>query len=283
MKNPARTPRHSKPTASRVVSSGKFESFVNQLRFVVSYHGHARLDSRWRGGPVTLGANVLFLVKSGSGVYVYNGRAIDLLPGKAYLFPRGAIVGFSCAQSLEKFFIHFRLELNPLVDLFDLVPLREHALDLDAGVFAALDPFLGYDLRAYFAVEAELLRLIARFIQRGHRPDAAKLALMERYAPLMRHLEAHLGIDLTVGRLAGVLGTTEQALSRRFKKETGMNLKSLVIRKVVEKAREELRAGGKKVKEIAEGLRFEDHLYFSKFFKTHTGMTPMEYRRSGHP
>ncbi|MBN8216287.1 MAG: helix-turn-helix transcriptional regulator [Spirochaetes bacterium] len=274
-------PRSARAQSSRVVSSEKFESFVNRLRFVVTYHGQARLDSRWRGEGHTIASNILFLVKSGSGVYVYNGRPVELLPGKAYLFPKGAVVGFSCPRRLEKFFLHFRLEVNPLVDLFDLLPARPLRRDLEAGLLASIARFTVSDLRAYFSVDAELRGLIARFLEDAPRPDPAKLALLEKYAPIMRHLEAHLGIDLTVGRLAALMGLAEQNLSRRFKKETGMNLKHLVVRKVVERARDELRGSGKKVKEIAEGLRFEDHLYFSKFFKTHTGLSPVEYRRRG--
>lgn len=258
--------------------SQPFASFSNHARFIIREHGHVSLNRLWRGKNISTQANILFLVKAGSGVYVYNGKTTLLTPGHAYLFPRGAVVGFSCGKFLEKFYVHFQLELNPLLDLFDFMPHRAYSLPLEGHEFTGVSPFSGGDMGGFFAAETALRLIVSRFLSLGPKTPVSLLTAWAKYAPIYQYLEQHLGIDLSVGKLAALLGMTEAHLSRRFKKDTGVNLKNLVICKVLERAKQDLRHSRQKVKEIAEALHFEDHLYFSKFFKTHCGLSPLQYR-----
>jgi two-component system response regulator YesN len=73
-------------------------------------------------------------------------------------------------------------------------------------------------------------------------------------------------------------------LSKAFKKETNENFNRFVTRLRMEKARELLMAGPFPVAEIARRVGFGDNAqYFSRVFRSQTGLTPTEFRKTGTP
>lgn len=67
--------------------------------------------------------------------------------------------------------------------------------------------------------------------------------------------------------------------NRRVKKATGMTALQLVHRKLHLEAKKLLFNSPDTVKEIAYKLQFDDESYFCKFFKTHEGISPNEFRK----
>ncbi len=68
-------------------------------------------------------------------------------------------------------------------------------------------------------------------------------------------------------------------LSDLLKKETGKNTQEHIHYHVMEKAKTMLLSSKKSVSEIAYELGFEYPQYFSKLFKSRTGITPGNYRK----
>lgn len=66
-------------------------------------------------------------------------------------------------------------------------------------------------------------------------------------------------------------------LSHLFKKETGITFSAYVTKLRIEKAKELLRQGDKKIYEISEMVGYQTVQYFSKVFKRETGKTPGEF------
>lgn len=71
---------------------------------------------------------------------------------------------------------------------------------------------------------------------------------------------------------------SQNYLSDLLKKETGRSAKDHINDYVVERAKNQLLSSQDSVSEIAYSLGFNYPHYFSRLFKTKTGMTPQEYR-----
>ncbi len=84
----------------------------------------------------------------------------------------------------------------------------------------------------------------------------------------------------TVKYLADQVHLSPNYLSDLLKKETGMNAQDRIHYFLIEEAKNLLLSSNKSVGELAYLLGFEYPQYFSRLFKSKTGMTPLEYRNS---
>jgi AraC-like DNA-binding protein len=80
-------------------------------------------------------------------------------------------------------------------------------------------------------------------------------------------------------RLAAALAMSESALAHRFRAETGMGLRERARWLRVREAKARLADPDASVKSVARGLGFVDQAYFTRVFRTVTGMTPQEFQR----
>jgi AraC-like DNA-binding protein len=82
----------------------------------------------------------------------------------------------------------------------------------------------------------------------------------------------------TVKYLADKVHLSANYLSDLLKRETGMNAQDRIHYYLIEEAKNLLLSSNKSVSELAFSLGFEYPQYFSRLFKSKTGMTPLEYR-----
>ena len=75
------------------------------------------------------------------------------------------------------------------------------------------------------------------------------------------------------------LNMSSSYLSDMLKKETGRTAQQAIQDTLIDRAKTQLLATKDQVSQIAYGLGFEYPQHFSKMFKSHTGMSPAEYRR----
>ena len=107
------------------------------------------------------------------------------------------------------------------------------------------------------------------------------------HASAMRKAELFIRENLTrkisLGEIARVAGLSAPYFSTIFKEEMGENLSSYVNRQRVEKASKLLLETDLTLSEIAASCCFQDQSWFSKIFKSFTGISPGKYRRQGGP
>ena len=90
-----------------------------------------------------------------------------------------------------------------------------------------------------------------------------------------------LGTGLpTVQYLSENLNISSSYLSDMLRALTGQNAQQHIHNKLIEKAKEKLSTTSLTVSEVAYALGFEHPQSFSKFFKTKTNLSPLEFRRS---
>ena len=63
-----------------------------------------------------------------------------------------------------------------------------------------------------------------------------------------------------------------------FKEATGLSPLEYVLRQRIHLACELIEQGDLSISQVAELCGFTDRLYFQRFFKKHTGVTPAQYR-----
>lgn len=81
-----------------------------------------------------------------------------------------------------------------------------------------------------------------------------------------------------VQEYAGQLGVSANYLNVLVRKHLGKSALSLINERVILEIKRRLLRTEKGISEIAYELGFDELSYFSRFFKRHTGMTPVAFR-----
>lgn len=89
-----------------------------------------------------------------------------------------------------------------------------------------------------------------------------------------------VGEELTLSKyLADEMNLSSNYLSDLLKKETGYSTKDHINNIVLKRAKDKLLGTNDSVREIAFSLGYNYSHYFTRFFKSKTGMTPSKYRK----
>ncbi len=107
-------------------------------------------------------------------------------------------------------------------------------------------------------------------------PALSRQALqLERFRSL---IDEHMRHRWTVAQYAGQLGISAGQLSRLTRASLGKSGIDLINERVLVEAQRELIYTNGSIKQIADGLGFEDESYFGRFFRKHMGVSPQAYR-----
>ena len=97
----------------------------------------------------------------------------------------------------------------------------------------------------------------------------------------VEYIKSHCNKDISLGEVAEHVNLNPSYLSRIFKEETGTQFIEYVRNVKMELAKELLKNTNKKIYGICEELGYQNVQYFSTIFKNTTGMTPLEYKKTG--
>lgn len=101
--------------------------------------------------------------------------------------------------------------------------------------------------------------------------------LMKR---VLAFMEEKIGdSDVTLDDIAQAVAVSRTSLHRKMKQLTGSSPMDFLREARIRKSVKMLSSGSKNISEIAYDCGFSDPKYFSKCFKSATGLTPTEYRR----
>lgn len=109
--------------------------------------------------------------------------------------------------------------------------------------------------------------------------DTHKLEPKSIYELLEEYLLKHYQDDITIGGLAERFGFTQEYLGKIFKKYSGETLSKYLIKLRMNKAKMLLIENPEiEIQKIGELVGYKDGYYFSRAFKSYTGIQPSEYR-----
>lgn len=120
-----------------------------------------------------------------------------------------------------------------------------------------------------------LAGVLRPFDHAGNAPDEYR-----RLTPVLEYVLAHYRQRIGVTELAGRAGLSASQLQREFRRLFGMTVGDYLLRLRLLMAQRRLRETADAIGRIAIDCGFYDQAHFTRAFKTHTGQTPREYRRS---
>lgn len=108
-----------------------------------------------------------------------------------------------------------------------------------------------------------------------------------QYSPFIQktvaYIDSNLAGDLSLHTLAALHNLNASYLSTLFHKETGKTITDYVTARRMDSAGKLLRTTQLQVQTIAQHCGISDSNYFSKLFKKHYGITPLQFRERNHP
>ena len=256
-----------------------FNEKINNLNLKILEHGCLNAGNDWNFHSLRSPFNRLYFVISGKAYIKNKDNDIELKSGYIYLVPLNNTYDYTCNSYLNKFYIHFRLELLPGQDLFEGWSNCSY-VPIDVNKIKELVEYAkSNQISELIKCKSIFLKYLSDFIK----PQAAKLQeqmrISAKYAPIYRYILDNCFADLRVTDIAKNFNMQMSTLSKNFKNDTGLTLKRFIDNKIIQKAQEQLLLTSLPVKDIAFSLKFLDEFHFSKFFKKHVGICPNSYRQ----
>ncbi|MCQ6559425.1 response regulator [Paenibacillus mendelii] len=156
---------------------------------------------------------------------------------------------------------------------WDLREEVEARIDLSA-LFSG-PPLESWD--RFLALYGELIELL--FDKRSREWEQQGMDVIMR---IKAFIVQELHADLSLSRIAEYVSYHPAYLSRLYKQLSGRSLSEDIAEMRLKRAEQLLPDKQLKINEIGKTVGFDSPRYFTKFFKSHTGLTPQEFReRSG--
>ncbi|HBF39871.1 MAG TPA: AraC family transcriptional regulator [Firmicutes bacterium] len=162
-----------------------------------------------------------------------------------------------------------RVPLQPVQALQDSYSIQDAFKKLTDSWNAKLP---GYEFVARTLLEG-LLIAIYQNTQRQNQNYGASLKVEK----IIDFMHENINSKITLTELSELTQLSPTYLSRAFKEATEYSVIEYFNKMKIDKAKELLIEGGKKVKEVAGALGFSDEFYFSRIFKKIEGVSPSEF------
>ncbi len=230
-----------------------------------------------------------------------DGELFSLSPGCLIFYPpnsfrsiatsRDAVLNVVCFESPSSLLSDFQKCIIRLSDyqtrrLSEIISLGESILTSD------IPPRYRYGMVAKpsasshsFNRFAGLLELFLLDLHENlhHTPDIsikATSSFDERFLFLAEYLKEHISEKLSLSEISRNCNTSISGLHRLCKTQCGTSPLSLFISLKIARAKQLISETNMNFSEISDALGFSSIHYFSKLFKSRTGMTPSEYSKT---
>lgn len=128
----------------------------------------------------------------------------------------------------------------------------------------------------------QMLRLIRHVAAAYGRPERES-GQKEIVESIQKYINSHLGEAIMKEDIAGQIHLNSDYITRIFRKETGMSIKSYIIQQKMLAARQFLQTTDLPVSHIAVRLGYSNFSHFSSAYKKQFGITPNEEKRMSSP
>ena len=257
---------------------------------------------RWRAEDQVIDFGMIMICREGSAALRVNFSTWRLSPGAVLtLFPGDMVV---VAESS----IDFSVEALQ----YSASLLREASLQLEQTVYSHLradrcrteSPVLTRIINNMFALlgvyfgqpecicldQLVLLQLKAFFLgfydyiyrhpNRRKEEEDVSPRVKELFNRFMMEMESRFRESRDVAFYASLLNITPKYLNLITRRVSGHTAKTLIDQYTVLQLKLSLRSEGKSAKQLAWEYHFSDLSFFCRYFKQHTGMTPMQFVKS---
>jgi AraC family transcriptional regulator len=233
----------------------------------------AKVELKW----MARGTRYRFTIRPGMSMFINEGYRFDELTGAT---PECEVVYVRLEQAKIVELLHGDAPSSK-IDFFDNVTTHdEQAVGMITAMYA--EARAGSPAGALFS-ESISVALLTHLYDRYDRAGAAR-RLEGRLSPrqvetINRYVTEHIGSDLSVVELAGVLQLSPAHFCRMFPKTCGVTPHRFVLNKRIAIAIDKLESpSAPPLAELARALGFGDQAHFSNIFRTLVGCPPSEFR-----
>ena len=252
--------------------------------------------------PVRMNAYAIAFCSKGSITLTSNLNQYTLREHNLYINLPGSILQVETVDKAEvyvvtceeEFIRRINVDLKLITRLFfqvekhPLVPIKEKDWKSIIHTFEEIDMEDAEQINDMYTAEVirTALRLIIYKVCRiislhleNQTKKPFKLDRKEEYFhKFMYLLEKHYLEERTVGFYASQLNLTPKYLTTLIRQSSGKSVISWINAYIVLEAKNLLKYSTLNIQEIAYYLKFVNQSVFGRYFKSHTGMTPSEYR-----
>ena len=243
-------------------------------------------------------------------VYTLKGKGIHKINGKEYLVERGdmLIINYRDRHTVEPVenlgyvdimlkpeFVNkaligtedlfLILQLSDFSDLSSAVIKDNVAIHFDGDERKKVEFLLDWTreeqdkaLAANDLVQYSALNLLLCLVFRKMAENQSIRLSINNF--LLSYIQNNCHNRLFINEMASMCGYTPEHFSRIFKKFSGKSPKAYVLECRINKARELLATTDKSVETIIDECGFSDRTAFFRAFSSHTGCTPLQYRKN---
>ncbi len=265
---------------------------LEQMQVELAAAAESALDDAEPGGrgarPEVFDCTRLLLVTEGEGTVRVEDRKERLEPGVCTIILAGASHSIepSPGRKLAFKWCHFRAKYGDR-DLYKMLrlPLTVRMIGDEAG--RLLDKIIRHssmdELTSRLRIKASVLELICLYLESMPDPKGTEIAgepsqEMAKIQAVLRYIDEHLADNITVEDLARLVYLHPNYFIVFFKGMMGCSPIQYVNQRRMETARNLLLQPDCNVSDVANRIGMKIY-YFSRMFKTHTGMTPSRYRK----
>jgi AraC-like DNA-binding protein len=259
------------------------EKVANSCRVAVEHVARGTypvLDHTW------MPLNRFFIVldnPGGRGNYIEGaGERHELQVGRIYFTPSYLPTVFALDERLLFISIQARIEFVPEVDLFSnckriFTVDRPEIVSQAEKIFTASNPLIA----SVFAY-AVIWPLAAHCLTMMTPNEWQFFPSLHAYREVLAFIEHNCHAGVRVEQMAKIMHMSRENFTRKFTADIGLSPKFFFNQYLVRRAMDLLKEEAYSVQEVAFQLNFNNEYYFSRFFKTHTGVTPGWFRRYRH-
>jgi AraC-like DNA-binding protein len=132
-------------------------------------------------------------------------------------------------------------------------------------------------LPGYEFITKTLLQQLLIAIFQNIRKQKQHYSTSLKVEKIIQYMHQNINNRVTLTELSEMVQLSSTYLSRAFKETTGYSVIEFFNKIKIDKAKELINEGDKKIKEVAQTLGFTDEFYFSRIFKRIEGTSPSEY------
>jgi AraC-like DNA-binding protein len=245
-----------------------------QLQFFYFTHGNAII--RCNSKEIAVSANDIVIINSKELHYIEN--TSDSL----IVYVIKIDLSFIYSNKLDSIQAQFLAPLSRNLILFEnLVRNDEDILRcVNRIIYEYFTKELGFEL----AIKSQIYNLIVLLL-RGYTKKIydeneieSQLKILQRFKNVISYMEKNFTEKINLNELSHMTGFSEGHFCRLFKQITGMTAIDYINNMRINKATELIKGSDLNITEVALQCGFSDSNYFSRIFKKHKKISPMQMK-----